>query len=36
MDRRPIPSPLVIGKEFVIIGQKLPANVLAAMLIAIR
>jgi len=35
-DRRPIPSPLLIGEEFVIIGQQLPANVWAAMLIAMR
>ena len=35
-DRRPCRSPLIIGREFVILGQELPANVFAAMLIALR
>jgi hypothetical protein len=35
-DRRPVWSPLIIGSEVVIVGQELPTNVLAAMLIAMR
>jgi hypothetical protein len=35
-DRQPIPCPLIVGGEVLIIGGKLPANVLAAMLIALR
>jgi len=34
-DRRPMPF-LVVGDEFMVVGRKLPTNVMAAMLIALR